>query len=284
VNCPVCHNDRSKVHLEAAGHVLLQCASCDLVWLRNAPTRAQSKAWFEHEFVNDNAFLVEKYIDYRLRAIQRIAAVVSASIVGAGPQRLLDVGTASGSFVEVMGRVPGVAVEGLEPSLFAADATSKRLGVRVHTGFIEDQSFPEGSFDIVTCLDTLCLVSDPHVDVAGFARLLKPGGRCFIELPGFHYRFIKGSGWVGRALYGGKLGLQLGLHTLYFRRGNLVRLFEGHGLRIRSATPIEGPMYGSRFKQGAQRIGFALLDKLYRASARQLELAPKILYEFEKSA
>ena len=284
MHCPVCRAARSRPYLEAGEHRLLLCADCALVWWPDAPSRADSKAWFEHEFVNDEAFLVEKYIDYRAPAIAAIAARVRAALAPAGDVRLLDVGTASGSFVEAMAADPRVRAEGLEPSAFAARATAERLGVPIRTGFIEDQRFEDGAFDVVTCLDTLCLVSDPHVDVGEFARALAPGGSCFVELPGFGYRFAKGSGIVGRALYGRRLGLQLGLHTLYFRRRSLAWLFAMHGLALREVHPIDGPLYGTGARRLASRVGFGALKALFGASGGRLDVAPKVLYRFEKPA
>lgn len=280
-SCPVCRSNQSSLYLAYDSINLRQCADCKLVWWTTPPERQAIKLYFQNEYITDEQRLTVKFIDYRADAIAMIATKI-AQAVNAHSSRLLDVGTASGSFLEAIHSHGFQDISGVEPSSFAAESVRERLGFKVHAGFIEDQHFEDESFNLVTCLDTLCLVSEPQVDVSEFARILAPGGRCFIELPGFNYRMLKGTGFIGRLLYGKKPGIQLGVHTLYFRRQSLTRLFEQHGLKLHQTTPIPGPIYGAPLSSAIKRLLFSLIGKGYTLSRGHLNLAPKILYEFRK--
>lgn len=281
-NCPVCNSGESSPFLEHDDISLKRCNSCQVVWWECPPSRASIKQYFQDEYITNENRLTEKFIDYRAQALSLIASHVKKQ-VGKTDPALLDLGTASGSFLQQISELGITRVTGVEPSSYAAESVRRRLGVRVLDGFIEDQAFDNESFDIVTCLDTLCLVSEPHIDVAEIARVLKPDGHCFIELPGFHYRMIKGTGYIGRFLYPDKPGIQLGVHTLYFNKPSLKQLFKMHELEMAGAIPVGGPVYGSSVTRLIKRCGFAVLAGAYRLLGGKLEVAPKVLYEFRKA-
>ena len=282
-NCPVCNSSQSSSFLEHSDIALVRCESCRLVWWKSSPSRVSIKQYFQDEYITNENRLTEKFIDYRAQALSRIAFHVKRQVDKTDPE-LLDLGTASGSFLQHLSKHGITSVTGVEPSSYAAESVRRRLGVPVLDGFIEDQSLNNDSFDVVTCLDTLCLVAEPHIDVAEISRVLKPNGHCFIELPGFHYRMIKGTGLIGRFLYPDKPGIQLGVHTLYFSKQSLKQLFEMHDLTMVGAIPIGGPLYGSSITRWIKRCGFAALAGAYRLLGGKLEIAPKVLYEFRKSS
>lgn len=53
---------------------------------------------------------------------------------------------------------------------------------------ITDLRFPDASFDVVVCMSILEHVPDPQRAIAELHRVLKPGGRIWIQLP-FHYPY-----------------------------------------------------------------------------------------------
>lgn len=282
-DCPVCCSHASERYFERHHVTLERCLDCQVVWWNAPPSRATTKAYFQNEYITDEERLTEKFIDYRSDALNKIAQHVKQS-AGSPLVRLLDIGTASGSFLNIIKTLGVTDVMGVEPSTYAAQSVRDRLGLTVYSGFIEDQTFENESFDIVTCLDTLCLVSEPHTDVTEMSRVLKPGGHCFIELPGFTYRMLKGKGPLGQLIYGDKTGIQLGVHTLYFQRKSLARLFEQHGFSLVKSLPIGGPIYGSGVRQFIKHRFFAALGLAYHAVGGSVEISPKVLYHFRKHA
>jgi len=53
---------------------------------------------------------------------------------------------------------------------------------------IHDLQFPEESFDAIVCISVLEHVTHPQKAIEELSRVLKPGGRMFIQLP-FHYHY-----------------------------------------------------------------------------------------------
>lgn len=99
------------------------------------------------------------------------------------PRRLLDVGCASGLFLEAMQSYPGWNVEGVELNQAAAQATSARLGVPVFAGPLEHAHFPDKAFDAITLWDVLEHLHDPMASLRELRRILRPGGVLFIRVP-----------------------------------------------------------------------------------------------------
>jgi 2-polyprenyl-3-methyl-5-hydroxy-6-metoxy-1,4-benzoquinol methylase len=118
------------------------------------------------------------------------------------PRRLLDVGCASGIFLEAMQEYPGWQVEGVEPNAAAARATSARLNIPVFEGFFEDARYPDASFDAITLWDVLEHLHDPVASLRELHRILRPNGVLFMRVPnGASYvRTLSGRYWVGYEL------------------------------------------------------------------------------------
>jgi 2-polyprenyl-3-methyl-5-hydroxy-6-metoxy-1,4-benzoquinol methylase len=95
--------------------------------------------------------------------------------------RLLDVGCGSGEWLSVMKNL-GWEVEGLD---FDENAVrvARQTGLNVHCGALEDQRFPDGSFDAVTLNHVIEHVPDPVKTLKECARILKKGGKLVLATP-----------------------------------------------------------------------------------------------------
>lgn len=111
--------------------------------------------------------------------------------------RLMDVGCGSGELIERLKNL-GWQVEGVD---FDATAvrTARRRDLKVHLGTLEDQSYPEASFDAVTMSHVIEHVHDPSALLRECHRILKPGGCLVMVTPNIssmgHKRF--GTHWRG---------------------------------------------------------------------------------------
>ena len=99
----------------------------------------------------------------------------------AGRRRLLDVGAATGFFLEIARRRDW-SVTGVEPSAFAA-GLARNKGLDVRHGVVEELDAPDGSFDVVTMWDVLEHVRQPRASLAAAFRLLRPGGLLALNTP-----------------------------------------------------------------------------------------------------
>ncbi|MBL7843313.1 MAG: class I SAM-dependent methyltransferase [Cyclobacteriaceae bacterium] len=103
---------------------------------------------------------------------------------------ILDVGTSSGSFMEIALR-HGWLAKGLEP--FPDDVkVCREKGLDVIQGLAEALPYPDNSFDVVHTSHVFEHLEDPLQAAREAYRVLKPGGLLFIEVPnqldnfGFH--------------------------------------------------------------------------------------------------
>jgi len=94
--------------------------------------------------------------------------------------RVLDVGCGGGLLAERFSRT-GAQVTGMDPSgpsLEAARAHAREQGLEIdyRQGVAEELPFPDGTFDLVYCCDTLEHVTSTDRAVGEAVRVLKPGG------------------------------------------------------------------------------------------------------------
>ena len=101
--------------------------------------------------------------------------------------RILDAGAGGGEVVYVLRRF-GFEARGLEPDEQYARHAREALGVSVDTGFVQDLSFPPGSFDVVTMYHALEHVEDPVAILSRLRSWMVDGGVLGIEVPNVEAR------------------------------------------------------------------------------------------------
>jgi 2-polyprenyl-3-methyl-5-hydroxy-6-metoxy-1,4-benzoquinol methylase len=111
--------------------------------------------------------------------------------------RLLDFGCGSGDSIEHLASL-GWQVEGVDFDELAVRAARER-GLKVRAGTLEQQSYPEASFDAVIMSHVIEHLHEPLRSLRECNRVLKPGGRLVILTPNTgslgHLYFKRA--WVG---------------------------------------------------------------------------------------
>ncbi|HOC56205.1 MAG TPA: class I SAM-dependent methyltransferase [Verrucomicrobiota bacterium] len=95
--------------------------------------------------------------------------------------RLLDLGCGSGQWLMAMRKL-GWHVEGVDFDSRAAQAAAKR-GLAIRCGALEQQNFPDRTFDAVTMSHVIEHLPDPLGTLTECARILKPGGSLVLWTP-----------------------------------------------------------------------------------------------------
>lgn len=144
------------------------------------------------------------------------------------PGRVLDIGTAGGSFLAVAKR-QGWKVDGIEPNRWMCQWAKKHYGLSIKQGTIEDHKLKAGSYDLVTLWDVLEHVAHPENLVRGCSRLLKNGGLLVVNYPDI-------GSWVAKAMKRKWVFLTT-VHLWYFDRKTIRKFLEKEGFEVMVIKP-----------------------------------------------
>jgi 2-polyprenyl-3-methyl-5-hydroxy-6-metoxy-1,4-benzoquinol methylase len=157
------------------------------------------------------------------------------------PQRLLDVGCATGGFLSEA-QADQWECLGVEFSDFAIDVARAEFGLRVLKGDVFHPELAKESFGLVTMWHVLEHVVDPVATLERARELLAPGGFLFVELPNWAS--------VGRRVKGAKWSqLKPPEHINFFTPATLATAAGRAGLKVLRATSA----YPSLMDQAAVR-------------------------------
>jgi len=281
--CPICGPKATTPVGVSNGLPIVNCTGCGLMYVAECPPLEQTQEFFQEEYIKkDSAFVKELYIDYRKKSLRRAASRIRALMPEGG--RLLDVGTASGFFLNQFRNDRDWAVEGVEPSRFSVEYARQEFGLTVHQGFLADQKFPDSTFNVLCSLDAFVLHRTPREDMLEFFRVLAPGGILAIEIPGHRFRMLTGSGLLYRMLRGPSLRLAAGKNFYYYTRETLTQLAAIAGFEFVASHP-EGMTERGGFLARAAREAYSIASgALYRLTRGNLNLCAKELCLFRKPA
>lgn len=176
------------------------------------------------------------------------------------PQRMLEIGCASGAFMHRMA-LNGWDVEGIEFSPQAAE-NARALGYPVYAGSIERAPDPAKPYDLVVGWMVLEHLQDPILALQKLHRWARPGGWLVVSLPNanaFEFRIFK-KNWYA---------LQVPTHLYHFTPKTLQKLLERGGWRI------ERVLHQRLLSNLVASIGFFLQELGYTKIAQKLVSFPE---------
>ena len=166
---------------------MVRCTKCGLLRQNPRPTRRIIGRYYPEEYkpfadtrIEDVSFTVRiarMSAEYGLR--RRVRLVARHQPDG----RLLEIGCATGLFLDAAQRLDDWQVQGIEPSAATAEYARQKYGLDVITSSYEDTHLESQSYDIVTMWDVLEHLHEPVAAVQDVARILKPSGVFVIKVP-----------------------------------------------------------------------------------------------------
>lgn len=277
--CRSCGARNARLRARLTGYSVWRCRQCGLVFSDLPDSELAGlydESYYREEFGPYFAALFGEADDTLLR--ERFAEYLEAVETHVRPGRLLDVGCASGLFLDVA-RERGWRVKGAEISEYAARVARERFGLDVAVGDIDDLELPEAAFHVVAMLDMLEHSPDPAATLAKVAPLIAPGGLLLLVLPNDRNLVT----WIAMALYrmsAGAIrfaaeGVHQIYHLSYFTPETITELLEGcdfEVLEIRPDETVLGLVNESPIVRCALKTIF-WLARLIRAQNKMLVIA-----------
>ncbi|UJX42043.1 class I SAM-dependent methyltransferase [Desulfovibrio sp. JY] len=243
ISCPVCGAHDTTAYYADAQVRLRRCRACGLKFQAPLPTpealaALYARDYYETCYPTRVLACQERLFAARLERLERLAG-------GEGLAPVLEVGVGRGMFLEAA-RQRGLLCQGLDIAPVAADMVSARLGVPVHVGEMVELSAPGSGFGCVHMNHVLEHMPDPGGALVQAARLLRPGGLLYVEVPRQSNLLNLLSGMVA----GGEFGFSYFPGHLYlFSTRSLALLVTRAGLSPLVCT-IEGMAAPHRFVRG----------------------------------
>jgi len=270
--CPAYTNANRRLWLRNGMSSYQRCLGCGSIY-------TSPKVPTEHQYQK----LIEKYALSaetiqmgvgRKSSLKLIAKTVQQFIPGG---IMLDMGCGTGDFFhyfepELWQRF------GIEISPAAAQYSEKLMGVKVFTDLSETRTFQDGFFDLVTLLDVVYHLGDPHQILVELRRLLSPHGMIGLEIAGLSYMLVRSRGIVCQIVDGKWTRLEPGPPYLnWFSVIGLETLLKRSGFQVIQKKALAGPQTGERttrlFFQYSRAIG-----SLARVNPYFLTWSPKVLF------
>jgi SAM-dependent methyltransferase len=207
---------------EALTDQLVACVSCGLQFVN--PRLRPELILDGYREGTDEVFVSQAAARERTFA----TALDEIDALAPGRGRLLDVGTAGGSFLHVAA-AKGWEVSGCEPNTWLCEWGKTTYGLDIRPGTLHDQRFADQAFDVVTAWDVLEHTSDPREFLRECQRVLKPGGLLVLNCP-------DSDSWIARVM-GRRWPMLLTVHLYYFTRRTLGELLRRVGFDVLRMRP-----------------------------------------------
>ena len=228
--CLLCGASAARPLFTKGGRTFLRCGECGLEWLDPMPTPEEIGRYY------DWAYREGIYAPYaeageirRLIAEHRLDVIRPLARAG----RWLDVGCATGHFVEAAGRA-GMTAEGLDVSPGAVDI-ARRRGLVAHLARVEEFA-PTAPYDTITAFDVIEHLLDPRAFLDRLRGWLAPGGTLALTLPdvgSIYPRLLMRRHWFYYLPSD---------HLFYFNPGTIRRLLTEQGFAVRRVMRAYKPL------------------------------------------
>lgn len=196
---------------------LVQCRKCGLQYLN--PRLQQNLIINGYSSVEDPVFVSQ--IAARERTFDKYLKIIEKIVPKKG--RILDVGTAGGSFLGAAKKRGWEAV-GCEPSKWLSKWGKDHYGVEIHSGTIFSMKNEDNYYDVVTLWDVLEHTTDPKAVLQECNRVLKPDGLLIVNYPDIKSSIAQ--------LMGRKWVFLLSVHIYYFTPDTIKKILNISGFEM----------------------------------------------------
>ena len=248
---------RDRLHGQGGTFSLVRCRRCSLIYLNPRPTREEMSRYYPHEYepfgraIEDEPSALKRWL--LKYGIQRRCRAITAHKKGG---RLLDVGCATGIFLAEMRQHGEWELHGVETNQEAAAYARTRFGLDIFIGELEEASYPNCYFDVITLWDVLEHLPDPRSALLEMRRIIRPDGVLLLQTPDGKSLESKlfGRLWIG---------LDIPRHLYVFTKESLAALLERTGFQICTIYQLPSGYHAFRMS-----LGFVVDEKVKQERVR----------------
>lgn len=187
MQCVLCGSGESTLVSERDRHgeplATRVCDGCGLVWNDPVPGDAELEDFYANHYRVAYKGAFEPRNRQIVRNFRRAREHVETfGDVIAPARHVLDVGAGSGEFLLAVSRNAQTAI-GIEPNRGYAEYCRTRLSLDVRTDKLRAGMFDDESFDLIRLNHVLEHLNDPVRALTMIARMLKPDGVFYVEVP-----------------------------------------------------------------------------------------------------
>ena len=233
-SCPLCEKKETVLRYTLRDKRIFWCRACRSFFVDPFPDPTTLQASYDSSASEFQSKYFESFQDLRSKSFARGLQVLSAL---GRRGTLLDVGTGLGFFL-TQARRAGWEAEGLELSDKMARYARQTLQLPVQVGTVEEASFANAPYAVVTLWDVLEHLTHPRGTLLRIRALLAEGGVTVIRTPVCDSLIPRILDLLYRMSFG---KLRFGFeklfkeHLVHFSEEGLRRLVEGCGFRILQA-------------------------------------------------
>ncbi|MEW6526628.1 MAG: class I SAM-dependent methyltransferase [Spirochaetota bacterium] len=225
--CPLCKSKKI-FFLYAIVHTIppftvYQCNACNFIFMNPQLAKESELALYDEGYYTgeaDYTYYDERNTEHYARYVWNARLKTIRKYVKSG--NLLDVGCSFGGFLQVASQY--FRVYGIEPSLYAGKYAQQRFGNDIiHVGTLFDHPFKQNSFSVITLIEVLEHIRNPHEALTECYRLCTDNGLLVIQTANMDGLQAK--------LQKQKYGYFLPGHFSYFTKQNLAETLTRIGFR-----------------------------------------------------
>lgn len=267
--CPVCKTNINQLHqfdavdrinnLEGLFGIDL-CAKCG-VYITNPRPTQQTIGYYYPDSYGPYSSTYISAPTAKSRIFGALRAFIRTNenyIPKMPPQSLLDIGCASGSFINRMKQL-GWVVEGLEFSQSAVNS-ARENGLNVHQGSVLDFDGEPEKFDLITAWMVIEHIHEPITALEKIYSWLKPSGKLAISIP-------NAASFDFKSLEACSYGIHIPNHLHHFTPTTITGILTDAGFsnikihhQVTMASAIPSIGYKLREKGKALKIADALIE------------------------
>lgn len=194
------------------------CSGCGLTHVDPIPSQEELARFYSERYRQEYKQATTPRFKHIYRAGRvAIERMRNVALLAQPPSRVLECGAGGGEFSYLL-TSRGYRLVGIEPNDGYREYARFEYGVDLRPGTLDDVSFAEDEFDLVTMFHVLEHLRDPRDGLGRLAQWLRPGGYLHVEVPNALTAVSSPSSLYHRA------------HLYYFAAQPLVRLAAFAGL------------------------------------------------------